>query len=89
MVLLALTLTAIKQGSTNVGREELQGWGGVGGGTRVLIEHEEEREGDLEDKFTALWRSLWGEEEGGGRGGRNQTGWTMRAHTDALCLMSR
>lgn len=25
---------------------------------------------------------------GGGGGGRNQTGWTMRAHTDALCLMS-
>lgn len=42
--------------------ERSWGWGGA----RVLIEHEEEREGDLEDTFTALWRSLWGEEDGGG-----------------------
>lgn len=81
MVLLALTLTAIKQGSANVGREELQG------GARVLIEHGEEREGDLEDKFTALWRSLWGEEEG--RRKRGEESDRLRAHTDALCLMSR
>lgn len=33
----------------------------------MLIEHEEEREGDLEDKFIALWRSLWRGEEGGRR----------------------
>lgn len=35
--------------------------------TRVLIEHEEERGGDLEDEFIALWRSVWrsGEEVGG------------------------
>lgn len=43
------------------------------GGARVLIEHEEEREGDLEDKFTALWRSPWGEEDVGG-GGIRQVG---------------
>lgn len=55
--------------------------------TRVLIEHEEERGGDLEDEFIALWRSVW--RRGGGRGERNQTGWTKSAHTDALCLMSR
>lgn len=33
------------------------------GGARVLIEHGEGREGDLEDKFIALWRNLW---RGGG-----------------------
>lgn len=32
-------------------------------GVRVLIEHGEGREGDLEDKFIALWRNLW---RGGG-----------------------
>lgn len=62
MVLLALTLTAIKQRSTNVGREELQG------GARVLIEHEEEREREI-------WRTnllLCGEAYGGRKRGEEE-----------------
>ncbi len=38
----------------------------------------------------AYIEEMWGGGRGGWDGGEgNQTGWTMRAHTDALCLMSR
>lgn len=61
---------------------------------------EQKRQRDLEiwrreDEFIALWRSVYRgdvrrRKRGRGEVGEgNQTGWTMRAHTDALCLMSR
>lgn len=77
MVLLALTLAAIKHTSANVSREDLQGEKSDEGVDRARRRERGE-----------IWRTnllLCREAYWGG----NQTGWTMSAHTDALCLMSR
>lgn len=63
---------------------------------RVLMEQKRQRDLEIwrrEDEFITLWRSIYrgdvGRRRRGDGGEGNQTGWTMRAHTDALCLMSR
>lgn len=63
--------------------------------TRVA--REEKKDSEIwrrEDEFIALWGSIYRGDVRRRKRGRdgaegNQTGWTMRAHTDAPCLMSR
>lgn len=81
MVLLALTLAAIKHMSANVSREDLQGEKSDEG-----VDRRRERGRFGGRIYCSVEKRMEG---GGGRGERNQTGWTMSAHTDALCLMSR
>lgn len=67
---------------------------------RLLMEQRKKktkRFGRVEGMNLLPWRSTYtvGDVSGGevvrsgGERERNQTGWTARAHTDALCLMSR